>query len=235
MVLGALAFGVGQAALGFGGDLLRGQRERQQYRDQLKFQRKSQQFQLNQYNQQVDRENAYAMQAYEIMKQQGKKQKKLATQAANRAWLGNSVNRDRQLRSLAFDRNNRQAELMQALGAGYASMEGDNRSAMRALRMSTEGVAGRMDVQDQYRVGDINFDSKLAADDIKGQLDQTFAQINAQTAIAPFMKSHAQLGPQQKMPGGPSGLEMGLSGLTALMGGISTANSLLPSNKSFFR
>ena len=234
MVAPALLFGGAQALLGIGGDFLANSRKNRQMRDQLKFQRKREKFELNQYNKGVDAENAYNLMAHEIMKQQGEKQKGLIADAAQRAFLGNAINRDSQLRKLAFDRDNRQAQLLQAVGAGYASMEGDNRSAMRALRMGTEGVVGRQIVQDAYNVRGINERSRLADKDTEAQVAAQFAQIDARTAVAPFMRQRRTLGPQQKFSGGMSGLEMGIGALGHVMGGIQTANSMLPEGKKWW-
>ena len=234
MVAPALWFGGAQALLGIGGDLLSNSRKNRQMRDQLKFQRKREKFELNQYNKAVDAENAYNLMAHEIMKQQGEKQKGLIADAAQRAFLGNAINRDSQLRKLAFDRDNRQAQLLQAVGAGMASMEGDNRSAMRALRMGTEGVAGRQQVQDAYNVRGISDASRLRDQDVESQVAAQFAQIDARTAVAPFMRQHRQLGPQQKFSGGMSGWEMGIGALGHVMGGITTANSMLPKGKKWW-
>lgn len=234
MAWGALAFGGAQALLGIGGDFLANSRKNRQMRDQLKFQRRREKFELNQYNKAVDAENAYNLMAHEIMKQQGEKQKGLIADAAQRAFLGNAINRDNQLRKLAFDRDNRQAQLLQAVGAGYASMEGDNRSAMRALRMGTEGVAGRQQVQDAYNVRGISDASRLRDQDVESQVAAQFAQIDARTAVAPFMRQHRTLGPQAKMPRGMSGWEMGIGALGHVMTGLSTANSLMAPQKRLF-
>ena len=215
-----------QAGLGFLGDFMGNKQQERQQREQLKFQRRQQQFEVAQANKAIDQENRYNQMVHAVRKRQGAEQKRLSTDAANRAYLGNAINRDRQLASLAFDRSDRQAQLYQAMGRGRASMQDGNRSAMRAMLMDTQGVSGRLENRDKLRVQDINTDGQLFSQDVQGQLAAQFAQIDAMTEIAPMMRQHVQLGPMASMPRGMSGMQTAVMGLNHLAQGAGTYMSL---------
>ena len=225
MVLPALV-GLGQAGVSFFGKYGAAQRQHKQAKERLKMQHKMPKAQAISHNQGVRDRNAYALMVHQIKKQQGEQTKRLAGEAANRAWLGNAINRDSQLRQMAFARQGRQAELMEAVGAGYAAMEGESQSRNRALMMNTFGRYGRNEVQDLANVQGVNDKSRLAAQDIRGQLQSTINRVNAETYIPPYMEKEVGMPQRMKMPSGPSGWEIGLMGAGSLLSGAMAYDKL---------
>lgn len=188
----------------------------------------------NAQNLRIREQNAYTAQAYEIQKGIFKQQVALNNEAAERAWLGASLNRDRQLTALAFQRQDLAAELLESVGANTASIEGDNRSAQLAAAKRTYGRFGRMGAQADMQVDDINEGARMQVRDIAGQLKQQNLQAYSQVAIAPYMQK--ELGPAAQMsgPSRPSGLSNALMIGQGLLGAASTYNSLAaPQDKIF--
>ena len=185
-------------------------------------------------NLRIRSQNAYAAQAYNIQKGIYKQQVALNNEAAERAWLGASLNRDRQLTALAFQRQDLAAELLEAVGANTASIEGDNRSAQLAAAKRTYGRFGRMSNQADMQVDDINEGARMQVRNIAGQLKQQNLQAYSQVAIAPYMQQ--ELGPAAQMagPSRPSGLSNALMIGQGLLAGASMYNSLAaPQDKIF--
>ena len=223
-----------QAGIGFLGDMFgRNEQERQQ-REQLKFQRRKQQREVRRINEGIDRENAYNDIVDRIRKRQSAQDKQFAIDAANRAYLGGAINRDRALTSLAFDRSDRQAQLLQAVGAGNAAMEGDNRAGRRAFMMDTYGNFGRTSSRDKLRISDINADERLAAADVRGQLGARLSAIDARNAIPRMRRRHVQMGPMASMPKANHGMANFFSGATHLLGALGTYNDLAPDSRKLF-
>lgn len=223
-----------QAGLGFFGDMFgRNEQERQQ-REQLKFQRRKQQREVRRTNEAIDRENAYNDIVDRIRKRQSAQDKQFAIDAANRAYLGGAINRDRALTSLAFDRSDRQAQLLQAVGAGNAAMEGDNRAGRRAFMMDTYGNFGRNESRDLLRIGQINEDERIQAADVRGQLGARLAAIEARDSIPRMRRRHVQMGPMASMPKANHGMANFFSGATHLLGALGTYNDLAPKSRKLF-
>lgn len=229
-----LVFAGVQAGLGFFGDMSGREQQERQQREQLKFQRRKQQREVRRTNEGIDRQNALADIVDRVRQRQAAQNKQFAIDAANRAYLGGAINRDRQLTSLAFDRSDRQAQLLQAVGAGNAAMEGDNRSGRRAFMMDTYGNFGRTSSRDKLRISDINADERLAAADVRGQLGARLAQIDASVAIPTMRRRHVQMGPMASMPRANYGMQNFFSGANHLMGALSTYNDLAPPGKKLF-
>ena len=175
-------------------------------------------------NQQIRAQNDYAMYEYNVRKQLAGQQIKFNAEAAQRGYLGTQENRVMKLKQMAFARADRAAELLEAVGANAAAMEGDNRSAQLAAAKSTYGRYGRQQVQDIEMVKDANRQSIRQMEEINLQNRTADLQAYSQIAVQPFLQ--AELGPaaMQSMPKGPSGLSTALMIGGGLMSGLSTYN-----------
>tara|TARA_S200002703_G_C3799672_1_gene247066 strand:- start:3328 stop:4059 length:732 start_codon:yes stop_codon:yes gene_type:complete len=228
MVWPAIGLGIAQAGLGFASSYSASGRQHRQAKERIKIQNQQAVASRNFQNEQIRSQNAYTAMAFGIKKQLVETQKNLNIDAANRAYTGAFINRDRQLTALAFSRNQRQQELLEAVGAANASMESDNRSAALAYAKNTWGRYGQQSVEDKLQVRDINAATKLTIADTQGQLEARNAQLDAQVAIPPYMQKQLPPAMQMALPGGPSALDIGLMGASSLMSGLSTYNQFAP-------
>ncbi len=228
MVWPAIGLGIAQAGLGFASSYTTAQRQTRQARERIKAQNEAATAARQQQNLQIRDQNRHTAMAFGIKKQLVDTQIKLNTDAAERAYTGAFINRDRQLTALAFARGRRQQELLEAVGAANASMEGDNRSAALAYAKNTWGRYGQMQVEDEQQVTDINEGTRLTTADVRGQLEARNAQARAQVAIPPYMQKELPPAMQMALPGGPTGLQTGLMIGSSLMSGLSTYDSFAP-------
>ena len=190
--------------------------------------------QRNQANLRIRKQTEYNAAAYEIKKGIVKQQQALNLEAAQRAYLGAAINRDRQLTALAYQRQDLAAELLEAVGANAAAIEGGNRSAQLAAAKRTYGRFGRMETQIGRQAENINTDTRLRSEDIQGQLKAANLQAHAQVAIAPYMQQELPPAFQMAGPSRPSGLSNALMIGQGLLGGASMYNSLAaPQDKIF--
>lgn len=164
-------------------DLAKKQAKRQ-YAAQRKMQDAARNFQ----NLQIRKGNEYRAKIWEAKKGIYNQQVKFNEEAAARAYDAAQINRDRQLTHFAFQMSDRQMELMEAVGANAASLEGDNRSAALAAAKMTFGRYGRQQVQDKLRVTELNFDTERAMDDILRQHMTANFQAKSQLGIAPMFQ-----------------------------------------------
>ena len=228
MVWPAIGLGIAQAGLGFASSYSASQRQHKQARERIKAQNQQAVAARAQQNLQIRSQNAYTQMAFGIKKQLVDTQKNLNIDAAERAYTGAFINRDRQLTALAFSRNRRQQELLEAVGAANASMEGDNRSAALAYAKNTWGRYGQQSVEDLEQVSNVNENTKLTIADTEGQLKARNAQLDAQVAIPPYMQQELPPAVQMALPGGPSAMDIGLMGASSLMSGLSTYDQFAP-------
>lgn len=184
------------------------------------------QMERNYQNLQIQRQNQYAAEAYEIQKGIAQQQIALNNEAAERSYYGAAINRERQLTSLAFNRENLAAELMEAVGSNAAAIEGDNRSAELAAAKETYGRYGRMDEQIKLQARNIAQDEKLANMDTYTQNKAANLQAHASVAIPPYMQSQLPPAYQAPMPGAPSTLNSALMIGNELIGGYQMYNTL---------
>jgi len=225
MSIFAAGLGLAQAGMSIFGGL---DQQNRAYRDQkraIKQQNQQAAMARNFQNLQIRRQNEYAAQAYEAKKGIYNQQKALNLEAAQRAYTGAQINRDRQLTAIAFNREDRTAQLLEAVGVNAASIEGGNRSAQRAAAMSTFGRFGRQQVQDRMQVRDLNESTRIQTGDIFGQLKNANLQAYSQVAIAPYMQSELPPAFQMAGPSKPSGLSTALMIGGGILGGLSTYNS----------
>lgn len=164
-------------------DLAKKQAKRQ-YAAQRKMQDAARNFQ----NLQIRKGNEYRARLWEAKKGVYNQQIKFNEEAAARAYDATQINRDRQLTHFAFQMSDRQMELMEAIGANAASIEGDNRSARLAAAKMTLGRFGRTQMQDKLRITELNFDSERAMEDIYRQNLSANFQAKSRLGIAPMFQ-----------------------------------------------
>ena len=175
-------------------------------------------------NEEIRRQNSYAQYEYETRKRIAEQQKQFNAEAAARGYAGVQENRLMKLKQMAFERSNRDAELLEAVGANAAAMEGDNRSAQLAAAKTTYGRYGRQRIQDQEMVRDANRQSIRQMEEINLQHRSDDLQAYAQIAVKPFMQKELSAPTLRSMPKGPSGLNTALMIGGGLMGGLATYN-----------
>lgn len=175
-------------------------------------------------NEQIRAQNNYAMYEYETRKRLANQQIRFNAEAAQRGYIGAQENRVMKLKQIAFARADRTAELLEAVGANTAAIEGDNRSAQLAAAKGTYGRYGRQQVQDIEMVKDANRQTIRQLEEINLQHRTADLQAYSQIAVQPFLQS--ELGPaaMQSMPKGPSFLNQALMIGGGLMSGLSTYN-----------
>lgn len=183
-------------------------------------------------NAEIKRQNSYAMYEYGVRKQLAQQQIQFNKEAATRGYVATQENRLMKLKQLAFSRADREAELLEAVGANTAAMESDNRSAALANAKATYGRYGRQQVQDREMVMDANRQAIRQMEEIHLQHRTADLQAYSQIAVQPYMQS--ELGPPalRSMPKGPSGLNTALMIGGGLMSGLSTYNQFAaPQNR----
>tara|TARA_S200002703_G_scaffold18496_2_gene15082 strand:+ start:112 stop:840 length:729 start_codon:yes stop_codon:yes gene_type:complete len=224
----AMALGLGSMGLNIIGGLDERNRAYNEQRRQIKEQNKQAIASRNFQNLQIRKQNEFARKAYETQVGIYNQQRELNLEAANRAYEGIQVNRNRQLQALAFRRENLSADLLEAVGANTAAIDPGNRSAQLAAAKGTYGTFGRMQAQDKMQARDLAETSKLKIRDVAGQQRAADLQAYSQVAIAPYMQSELPPAFQMSMPSGPSLMSnISLIG-GGLLGGLSTYNQFAP-------
>ena len=173
-------------------------------------------------NLQIRRQNEYAREAYATQIGVYKKQREFNQQAADRAYEGAQINANRQLASLAFQRENLSTELLEAVGANRAGIGAGNRSAELAAAKGTYGRYGRQTAQMQQQAKDINVDVVRNMRDTSLQQYGADLQAFSQVAIAPYMQSELPPAFQMSMPSRPGFNPLTIAG--SLLGGAQTYN-----------
>ena len=224
MAISLLGLGMGLAGAGldFFGKKSAADQAYKQQKQQVRQQNQQAAMQRNFQNLQIRRQNEYARDAY--AKQVGvyNQQREFNQQAANRAYDGAQINRNRQLQSLAFSRSDLTDSLLEAVGANQAAIEGDNRSAQLAAAKSTYGRYGRQVAQMQEQTKDINVDAIRSMQDTSLQQYGADLQAYSQVAIAPYMQSELPPAFQMSMPSKPGISPLMIAG--SLLGGAQTYN-----------
>lgn len=150
--------------------------------------------------------------------------------AFNRADEGALIDRDRILTQRGFARQNRQIELLEAMGANTAAMEGDNRSARLANLKRTLGTYGRNEYQDKLGITDINEDSVRKRESLFRQAQNDIQRSYDTIAIPPFLESTLPATtPRIDGPQPTSFLSNALMIGQGLVGGYQTYKSITPS------
>ena len=106
-------------------------RANRQAREQVRMQNMQAMQERNFQNLQIRKQNEYARQAYETQVGLYEQQRQFNSEAANRAFTGVQLNRNRQLTAMAFQRQDRTNQPFEAVEL-MAAIEGSNRSARLA-------------------------------------------------------------------------------------------------------
>lgn len=190
----ALAIAVAGAGLDYikgksASDLKRKQQKRE-HAAQVAQQHAARHFQ----NLQIRKGNEYRQRIWEEKVNVYNQQLQFNEEAAARAYEGAQINRNRQLQAFAFQLSDRQAELLEAVGANAASMEGDNRSAQLAAAKMTFGRYGRQRAQSFQQIMDLNADTRRYMDGIRRQHITANFAAKSKLGVAPMMQ--AEIPPQ---------------------------------------
>lgn len=145
-------------------------------------------------NLQIRKGNEYRQRIWEEKVNVYNQQVQFNEEAAARAYEGAQINRNRQLQAFAFQLSDRQAELLEAVGANAASMEGDNRSAQLAAAKMTFGRYGRQRAQSFQQVMDLNADTRRYLDGIHRQHITANFAAKSRLGVPPMMQ--AEIPPQ---------------------------------------
>lgn len=183
-----------------------------------------------QHNQGVELRNSQRLQIYDYRKGVHQRNVSFIQEAFNRADTGAQIDRNRLLTQKAFEREGRQIELLEAMGANAASMEGDNRSARLFNLKRTLGAYGRNEVQDKLSVDDINADTQRKRDALLRQAKNDLQRSYDTVAIPPFLESTLPANaPRIDGPRPPGFLSNALMIGQGLIGGYQTYKSITPS------
>lgn len=231
-----MAFFLGQAliagasaGLGIGMKAYENDRAFQQAKERQLADRQARDLERSQANAAIQLRNRQRLQMYDYAKGVHSRNVSYIQEAFNRADEGAQVDRNRLLTQGAFARQNRQLELLEAMGANAASMETDNRSARLFNLKRTLGTFGRNEVQDKLGINDINEDTARKRDALARQANNDLQRSYDTVAIPPFLESTLPAttpridGPQ------PTGfLSNALMIGQGLIGGYQTYKSITP-------
>jgi len=232
-----MAFFLGQAliagssaALGLGMKAYENDKAFQQAKERQLADRQARDLQRFQYNQGVELRNKQSLQIYDYRKGVHERNVSFIQEAYNRADTGAQIDRNRLLTQKAFEREGRQIELLEAMGANAAAMEGDNRSARLFNMKRTLGTYGRTEVQDKLGVDDINSDTRRKREALNRQAANDIQRSYDTVAIPPFLESTLPpTTPRIDGPQPPGFLSNALMIGQGLIGGYQTYKSITPS------
>ena len=224
MAYTALGLGLFNAGMKIFGGMSKQRTEFENQKRQVRAANVQAQMQREAQNRQIRAQNSYAQYEYGIRKQMAQQQMQYNAEAAIRGYQSTQENRLMQLKQMAFERQNRAMQLLEAAGATSASIEGDNRSAQLAAAKATFGEYGRQKVQDAESVKDLNRQARHQMQDIFLQHKTANLEAYSQVAVQPYMQS--ELGPaaMMGMPRGPSFLSQALMIGGGIMDGLGTYN-----------
>lgn len=220
----ALGLGLFNAGMKIFGGMSKQRTEFENQKRQVRAANQQAQMQRDAENAQIRAQNSYAAYEYGERKKLAAEQMQYNAEAAIRGYKSTQENRLMQLKQMAFERQNRALQLLEAAGASAASIEGDNRSAQLAAAKATYGEFGRQQVQDAESVKDLNRQARHQMEDIYLQHKTANFEAYSQIAIQPYMQR--ELGPaaQMSMPKGPSFLSQALMIGGGIMDGLGTYN-----------
>ena len=183
-----------------------------------------------QQNQAIQTRNSQRLMLHDYKKGVHERNVSYIQDAFNRADMGAMLDRDRLLTQKAFERENRQIELLEAMGANNAAMEGDNRAARLFNLKRTLGRYGRGEVGDKLSVMEINEDTPRKKEALARQAQNDIQRSYDTIAIPPFLES--SLPPTTPRIGGPqppSFLSNALMIGKGVIDGYQTYKSITPS------
>ena len=222
----ALAIGLAGAGL----DLLKGKSAADLQRKQQKRAHAAnvaaQHAQRNFQNLQIRKGNEYRQRIWEEKVNIYNQQLEFNEEAAERAFEGAQINRNRQLQAFAFQLDDRRAQLLEAVGANAASMQGGNRSAELAAAKLTYGRYGRQRAMDFRQISDLNQDTERYFDSIYRQHIQANFAAKSQLGIPPMMMD--EIPPQNFAEPVFTQYNPWLGGASAAFTGLSLYNQFRP-------
>ena len=177
-------------------------------------------------NLQIRKGNEYRQRIWEEKVNVYNQQVQFNEEAAARAYEGAQINRNRQLQAFAFQLSDRQAELLEAVGANAASMEGDNRSAQLAAAKMTFGRYGRQRAQSFQQVMDLNADTRRYLDGIHRQHITANFAAKSRLGVPPMMQ--AEIPPQNYAEPVFEQFNPWLGGASAAFTGMNLFNTFKP-------
>lgn len=201
------------------------QADMQAYRHSQKVAELQNQFQ----NEQILQSNKHTLQIFGARLDQFSEQVKFNEEAATRAFQGIQENRNRALTQLAYERQDRAAALLQAMGANDASINPNNRSAQLRADKATLGNYGRNAARLAAQDAQINYDAFGQVRDLQRQFAYQNYQAGIPTSVTPQLQSLVPMmpappPPQLNMPSAPnfsSGMSNALMIGNAAMAGLS--------------
>lgn len=150
--------------------------------------------------------------------------------AFNRADEGALIDRDRFMTQRAFMRQGRQLELLEAMGANAAAMEGDNRAGRLFNLKRTLGRYGVAETQDKLNVVQMNEDTQRKRDALSRKAQNDIQRSYDTVAIPPMLeRTLPATTPRIDGPQPPSFLSNALMIGQGLIGGYQTYKSITPS------
>ena len=160
-------------------------------------------------NEQILQSNKHTLQIFGARLDQFAEQVKFNEEAATRAFQGIQENRNRALTQIAYERQDRAAALLQALGANDASMNPNNRSAQQQADKATWGNYGRNAARLAAQDAEINYDAFAQHQDLQRQHAYQNYQAGIPTSVPPQLQSLVPMmpappPPQLNMPSRPS-------------------------------
>lgn len=228
MVWPAIGLGLAQAGLGFWQSKSASDRQNEQAREAFKLQNQQNFARRAFENLQIRKQNEYTKLAYETKLDIYGKQLAFNQDAANRAYEATQINTNRAFTQMAFQRQDLDAQLLEAVGANAASIEGENRSARLFAAKRTYGRYGAQSAQLAASARDMISNRDMQMEDIGREHYGADLRAWGNVAIAPYMQSELPPAMMQSMPQrqGNTALMIG----SALMGGLSTYNQFAPSD-----
>lgn len=172
------------------------QADMQAYRHSQKVAELQNQFQ----NEQILQSNKHTLQIFGARLDQFAQQVKFNEEAATRAFQGIQENRNRALTQLAYERQDRAAALLQAMGANDASINPNNRSAQLQADKATLGNYGRNAARLAAQDAQINYDAFGQVRDLQRQFAYQNYQAGIPTSVSPQLQSLVPMMPAPPPP-----------------------------------
>ena len=151
-------------------------------------------------NEQLLQSNKHTLQIFGARLDQFAEQVKFNEDAATRAFQGIQENRNRALTQIAYERQDRAAALLQAMGANDASMNPNNRSAQLQADKATWGNYGRNAARLAATDATIEYDAFKQAQDLQRQFAYQNYQAGIPTSVPPQLQSLVPMMPAPPPP-----------------------------------
>lgn len=151
-------------------------------------------------NESILQQNKHTLKIYDAKIDQYEEQLQFNEEAANRAFNGIQVNRNRKLTQLAYERQSRAAQLLEALGANDASIAAGNKSAQLAAQKATWGEYGRNAESLNRQERDMRYDAMYQAEDMARNFAFQQYQAGIPTSVEPLLQNLVPMMPSAPPP-----------------------------------